>query len=234
MIPKIIHYCWFGKDKKNKLAKKCIQSWKKYCPEYRIIEWNEENFDINMNKYTKYCYDEKKYAFLSDYVRLLVVYQYGGIYLDTDVEVIKSFDTLLNNKMYLGFEDNNHINTGHGFGAEEGHTVVKAMIDEYSELLNGTSGTIGCPILNTNALVKLGMRLNGKEQIMETAVIFAEDYFNPYDDSTGKINKTCNTYSIHWYAKSWLSSKMIIRSKITKPFHRIFGVDCFKFFKKKN
>lgn len=104
MIPKKIHYCWFGRGEKPKLAKKCIDSWKKYCPDYEIIEWNEDNFDINLNSYTKWCYDNRKYAFLSDYVRLWVVNQNGGIYFDTDVEVIRNIDFLLDDQAFFGFE----------------------------------------------------------------------------------------------------------------------------------
>ena len=131
MIPKKIHYCWFGRGEKPALAKKCIASWKKYCPDYEIIEWNEDNFDINYNAYTKYCYENKKWAFLSDYVRLLVVYEHGGIYYDTDVEALKSFDDLLTYKAYFGFENEEHINTGIGFGAEKEHTVLKSMLEMY-------------------------------------------------------------------------------------------------------
>ena len=103
MIPKIIHYCWFGKEKKTKLAVKCIESWKKYCPDYEIIEWNEDNFDVNINPYTKKCYNEKKYAFLTDYIRLWVIEKYGGVYFDTDVELLKPIDNLLLNQAYIGF-----------------------------------------------------------------------------------------------------------------------------------
>ena len=109
MIPKKIHYCWFGRGEKPKLAKKCIESWKKYCPDYEIVEWNEDNFDINQNEYTKYCYNNKKFAFLSDYARLMVVYKEGGIYFDTDVEVVRSFDDLLNNKAFVGFETDEYV-----------------------------------------------------------------------------------------------------------------------------
>ena len=98
MIPKKIHYCWFGRGEKSKKIKKCIESWRKYCPDYEIVEWNEDNFDVYQNAYTKYCYDNKKYAFLSDYARLLIVYFEGGIYYDTDVEVIKPINDLLKNK----------------------------------------------------------------------------------------------------------------------------------------
>ena len=224
MIPKKIHYCWFGRNELPKKAKKCIDSWKKNCPDYEIIEWNEDNFDINLNSYTKMCYGEKKYAFLSDYVRLLVVMQNGGIYLDTDVEVLRSFDDLLDYKAFFGFENNEYINTGLGFGAEVGNDIVGQMIREYDELLDGEHGVIGCPILNTNALYKLGLEKNGEKQEIRGALICPIDFFNPYNDLIGKLCKTENTYSIHWYAKSWMDKKTIIRSVLTKPIHRIFGI----------
>ena len=232
MIPKKIHYCWFGRGEKPALANKCIASWKKYCPDFEIIEWNEDNFDINYNAYTRYCYENKKWAFLSDYVRLVVIYEHGGIYFDTDVEVIKPIDKLLQLDAFMGFENDSHVATGLGFGAEANHVVLKKMLDEYEELLDGKHGVIGCPILNTQAMVKLGLELNGKKQAVAESVVFPKEYFNPYDDPTGRLLKTKNTYSILWYSKSWMSKKAILRSKITQPFHRIFGVDCFKWLKK--
>ena len=111
MIPKVIHYCWFGKNPLPDDAKKCIESWKKYCPDYEIIEWNESNYDITKNKYMESAYKEKKWAFVSDYARVDVIYQYGGIYLDTDVEVKKSFNDLLDNDSIWGFEEKNFIAT---------------------------------------------------------------------------------------------------------------------------
>ena len=116
MIPKTIHYCWFGRGELSTKAKKCIQSWKKYCPDYEIIEWNEDNFDVNQNEYTKKVYAEKKFAFLSDYARLKIVYEQGGIYLDLDVEIIKPFCDLLDNKAFFGFENNEYVASGLGFG----------------------------------------------------------------------------------------------------------------------
>lgn len=228
MIPKKIHYCWFGKGKKPKLAERCIASWKKFCPDYEIIEWNEDNFDINLNAYTKKCYEQKKYAFLTDYVRLLVVYQQGGIYFDTDVEVIRSFDELLDNRVFLGFENDSFINTGLGFGAESKNEVVGQMLKEYDELLDETHEMIGCPILNTRVLKKNGLCTNGKKQYLNGIVICPKDYFNPYDDPTGRLRKTKNTYSIHWYAKSWMDKRTIIRSVMTKPLHRLFGTKIFR------
>jgi hypothetical protein len=234
MIPKKIHYCWFGKAEKPKLAKKCIASWKKYCPDYEIIEWNEDNFDVYKNEYTKYCYDNKKWAFLSDYVRLDVVSQYGGIYFVTDVEVIKPFDDLLNYDAFYGFESKKYVASGLGFGSVSHHVTIDAMMEEYTKLIekNNIVQTVGCPRLNTNALIPFGLELNGLRQNVAGAEILPSDYFNPYDDPTGILNKTDNTYSIHWYGKSWLDKKTIIRSNLLKPVHRIFGKNCFDFLKK--
>lgn len=233
MIPKKIHYCWFGRGEKPKLAKKCIESWKKYCPDYEIIEWNEDNFDVNINAYTKMCYEQKKYAFLTDYIRLLVIKNHGGIYFDTDVEVVNSFDDLLDNSAFFGFENKEYVNTGIGFGAEKEHEILQRMLEEYDFLLDGAHGTVGCPILNTQALKKIGLKCSGERQCIHDITVYPIDYFNPYDDETGKLNKTGNTYSIHWFAKTWLDKKTILKSKITKPFHRVFGKDCFAWIKRK-
>mgnify|MGYP000330814874 FL=1 len=228
MIPKTIHYCWFGRGELSAKAKKCIQSWKKYCPDYEIIEWNEDNFDVHQNEYTKKVYSEKKYAFLSDYARLKIVYEQGGIYLDVDVELVKSLDDLLENDAYFGFETKEFINTGVGFGAKKGSIAVKTLLEEYNQLLDGTKDVIGCPKLNTEGVIKLGLERNGQLQKISGCTVYPVDYFNPYDDPTGRLKKTENTHSIHWYAKSWLDKKSIIRSKLTQPLHRIFGTDFFR------
>lgn len=236
MIPKKIHYCWFGGKEKPKLAKKCIDSWEKYCPDYEIIEWNEDNFDLDVNDYVRYCYRNKKWAYLSDYVRLFVVNEYGGVYLDTDVELIASIDELLHREAFYSFENDVYVNTGLGFGAEKGHITVKKMLHEYQKLHpNGDEmfHFAGCPKLNTDALVKLGLRLDGTLQTVSGAVILPCEYMNPYDDLVGRLNKTEKTISIHWYSKSALSSRAIFRSKVTKVFHRLFGIDCFRWMKRK-
>lgn len=228
MIPKKIHYCWFGRGEKPKKAEKCLASWKKYCPDYEIIEWNEDNFDINQNPYTKMAYETKKFAFLSDYARLLIIYNEGGLYFDVDVEIIKPIDDLLENQAFFGFETDEYVNTGVGFGAEKHSQIVKMMLDEYDDLLDGKNGTVGCPILNTRALIKAGLVANGKKQNINGIQVYPSDYFNPYDDPTGRLNKTENTYSIHWFAKSWMSRKNIIRSILTKPIHRLLGTNLRK------
>lgn len=235
MIPKKIHYCWFGKNEKPKSVQKCIQSWKKLCPDYEIVEWNESNFDVFQTDYLKYCYENKKWAFLSDLARLLVVYDQGGIYFDTDVELVKKPDELLQNEAFYGFETKQYVQTGLGFGAVSHHWTVEKMIDEYMKLRpnqNGNFELITCPQLNTRALLPFGLRQNGEKQYLDGALILPIDYLNPYDDPTGVLKCTQNTISIHWYSKSWMSRTTILRSKLTKPFHRLFGNDCFRWLKK--
>lgn len=212
MIPKKIHYCWFGRGEKPKLAQKCIASWKKYCPDYEIIEWNENNFDVNMNGYTKWCYENKKYAFLSDYVRLLAIYKNGGLYFDTDVSNPKNAD----------------INSGLAYGSVASGLALKRMLDEYEPLLDGKHGTVMCPQLNTQALEKIGLKRDGSYQKFSWGTVYPKDYFNPYESTTGSLCITNNTVSIHWYMGSCLSKYQKIRSIISKPLHRIFGVDIMR------
>lgn len=133
MIPKVIHYCWFGKNPKSDLINRCIESWRKYCPEYQIIEWNESNFDVTCNAYVKAAYEDKKWAFVSDYARLYVVYHWGGIYLDTDVLLHRTIDELLVHPCWLASDDVRYIATGLGFGAEKGNWLIKAMMDAYEQ-----------------------------------------------------------------------------------------------------
>lgn len=230
MIPKKIHYCWFGRNPKPRLAEKCITSWKNICSDYEIVEWNEDSFDVEKYPYAKYCLDNQKYAFLSDFARLVIVAEHGGIYFDTDVELIRKPDELLKNHAFYGFENNEYVASGLGFGAEKEQTTVLKMLEEYKylEKEDGSFELKSCPGLNTNALVKLGLEKNGEEQIVSGAHIFPADYFNPFDDPTGKLKITENTYSIHWYAKSWISKRKRIRSRLTRPLHRLLGVDFFR------
>ena len=235
MIPKIIHYCWFGRSKKPKLSQKCISSWKKFCPDYEIIEWNEDNFDLDYNAYTRYCYDYQKWAFLSDFVRLIVVAENGGLYFDTDVELVRSPDELLRYGAFYGFENKNNIATGLGFGAQANHPTVLAMKEQYEQVVPNDDGSypmIVCPALNTRALLPFGLVMDGSRQNIAGAEVLPIDWLNPYDDPTGRLNKTKNTISVHWYSKSWMSKGTILRSKLTKPLHRIFGVNAFKRFRK--
>ena len=233
MIPKKIHYCWFGRGPKPALAQKCIASWRRYMPDYEIIEWNEDNFDPGYNAYTKMCYEQRKFAFLTDYLRLLIVEEHGGIYFDTDVEALRSFDDLLDCEAFFGFESDKFANTGEGFGAEAHNPVVQQMILEYDPLVDGEHGVTGCPKLNTEALQKFGLKLDGKMQDLGHSIVYPVDYFNPRDSVTGVMSKTGNSHSVHWYSASWLPKHKRVRSKITQVFHRVFGVDCFNWLKRR-
>lgn len=213
MIPKIIHYCWFGNNPKPKLAQKCIKSWKKYLKGYKIIEWNESNYNFdNSPQYVKDAYKEKKWAFVTDYVRIDVVYKYGGIYLDVDVEIIKSLDSLLTNTAYFGFDDNMHINTGFGFGAEKGNSILYDLIKDYTNAEfvknDGTLDLTPCPQRNTKVFVKHGLKKNGKLQYLsDQTLILPQDYLCPLDYYSMVLHKTSNTVSIHHFNASWRSEK---------------------------
>ncbi len=229
MIPKTIHYCWFGEKEKPALTRKCIESWRKLCPDFTIVEWNEHNFDVALNSYTKKCYETKQWAFLSDYIRLIVVFQYGGIYFDTDVEVIRSIDDLLENDAFFGFENDSFVATGLGFGAIKKHPSISAMIQQYEQVINGKFNTVKCPKLNTDALIPFGLKCDGSFQVLPNNItIYPVDYFNPLDDATGRLDITDNTYSINHYGKSWLGKGARIRSKLTRPLHRVLGTDFFR------
>lgn len=236
MIPKIIHYCWFGKGKKPELVYRCIESWKKFCPDYQIVEWNEDNFDINCCRYVKEAYDNRKFAFVADYARLYAMYTQGGIYMDTDVEVTKNLDEFLQHKGFAGFESETQIQTGI-MAAEERFPLLKEFISYYDgRSFVDNAGNMDMTtnvIIITSILLKKGFLPNGKFQIVDGLVLYPRDYFCPLDDATGVLHKTKNTAAIHWFSKSWIPPKKRIRSKITRVFHRIFGVECFAFLKKK-
>ena len=234
MIPKKIHYCWFGKKTKSGLYRKCIESWYRLCPDYEITEWNENNFDLGRYPYLQWCYDRGKWAFISDFARLIILKEQGGIYLDTDVELIRSPDGLLEYGAFMSFENNTYINTGIGLGSEPGHPVLDVLLQSYLEMSpdgEGNFSLVPCPRLNTQVLLPLGLRQDGTRQQVCGAEILPADYMNPYDDPTGSLHKTENTVSIHWYGKSWMNKRTILRSCLTRPIHRIFGVDALKRFR---
>ena len=165
----------------------------------------------------------------------MVVAEHGGIYFDTDVELLKRPDELLKYEAFYGFENDRFIATGLGFGAERNHPSILAMKAQYLDLAPNAEGTypmVVCPALNTAALLPFGLKLDGTRQNVAGAEILPVEYLNPYDDPTGRLEKTHNTISVHWYSKSWMSKGTILRSKLTKPLHRIFGVDAFKRFRK--
>ncbi len=208
MIPKVIHYCWFGGNEIPELEKKCIESWKKYCPDYKIIEWNESNFDVESNVFAKEAMEEKQWAFVSDVARLQVVFQEGGVYLDTDVELIRPLDDLLENRCFLAEEYSGYVGTALGFGAEKGNPIVGEMLQQYQghfKLAKGIFDVVPSPRKNTAPLYKYGYRFSGK-QIWKTehAIVYPVEYFCPLNRETGELNRTKNTYSIHYFSALWI------------------------------
>ncbi len=210
-IPKIIHYCWFGHNEKPASVLKCIKSWQKYCPDYEIIEWTEDNYDINANLYCKQAYENKKWAFATDYARLDIVYKYGGVYLDTDVEVIRPIEDLLKHKCFIGRQHGFQVNTGAGFGAEKGHPLIKIMLDDYQNIPfikeNGEMDLWTCPHRNSQWLFKNGMKFDDSYQEICDASIYPIEYFSPKDAYSREVSKTKNTYSIHHCDGSWSESE---------------------------
>jgi hypothetical protein len=209
MIPQIIHYCWFGGNSLPELAQKCIASWKKYFPEYEIWEWNESNYDIHKIVYSDEAYTAKKYAFVSDYARFDILYQYGGIYFDIDVEVIKPFDDILARGGFMGIESKGNVNPGLGIGCTVKFDIVYQILEFYAALrfLNDDGSYNEKTVVDyvTAILKKNGLKQLNKLQILKGLIIYPSDYFNPKDFITGKINITANTYSIHHFAMSWFS-----------------------------
>ena len=217
MIPKVIHYCWVGDNPLPKSAMKCIKSWKKFCPDYEIIEWNESNYDFTKNQYMKDAYETKKWGFVPDYARLDIVHRYGGIYLDVDVEIVRSFDTLLNYSGFAGFEAPSRINFGLGFGAEAGNTVIKEVMENYDNISftnsDGTYNLLPSPFINTKILENIGLKCDGSFQLIDNFAFLPVEYLCPKSFEEGIIRKTKKTYSIHHFDASWYSEEEQKRKK---------------------
>lgn len=232
MIPKIIHYCWFGGNPLPEEVKKYMATWKKYCPDYEIWEWNERNFDINQNAYCREAYEAKKWAFVTDYVRLKVLHDYGGIYMDTDVEVCKALDPFLKYSAFSGFETENKIPTG-TLGAQKEEEWIKYLLSYYETKHFTLNGKMN---LTTNVLTisrmtkeKYGIKLDNTFQIFgENNAIFPFDYFCAKDMMDGKLKQTANTYTIHHFSGSWLPWYMHLRRQIKLLLVRWFGLKFFK------
>lgn len=236
MIPKVIHYCWFGRNTLPELAQKCIMSWKKYCPDYEIKEWNEDNYDLNCCEYIMEAYKAHKWAFVSDYVRFDVLYRYGGIYFDTDVELIKPIDDIIDKGPFMGCEpicnkkkyrkiirsrkhlDLGLVAPGLGMAADSGMNIYKEILDYYNQMhFMDAGGKInGITVVEhiTNILEKYGFKLENKIQNIAGIYIYPCDYFCPIDYNTGKLYITNNTHSIHHYVASW-------KSETSKKVHRV-------------
>lgn len=227
MIPKIIHYCWFGKGEKPKKIQECINSWHEHLSDYQIIEWNEDNFDYKALKYTKDAYEAKKYAFVSDVARVKALYEYGGIYLDTDVIVYKTFDSVLDHKCVLGFEQDEYIATSF-MACIPHYQLMKDFYDLYIDLpFYDEKGNIitGTNVIKlTNMLLDKGLVRNNIYQVLDDDLaIYPQVYFSPYDYGYCIRNNTQETICEHLFLVSWLPKTAMIKKSIKKILVMIIG-----------
>ena len=232
MIPRVIHYCWFGGSKLTPLAKKCIASWRQFFPDYEIKEWNEDNFDVNIIPYTADAYKAGKYAFVSDYARFWVLYHFGGVYFDTDVEVIKPIDDVIEAGAFMGFEQLGEcpaVNPGLGLATEPESPLYLAVLDRFERMSflteNGSLNPYTMIPMVTDLLKERGLTGNGMIEQVSGVSIYPPDWFNPFDDSTGRLRKTENTRTIHWFAKSWLPSEPTWKTWTMRLLRRLFGTE---------
>lgn len=229
MIPKTIHYCWFGRGPLPKSASRCIASWRRFFPDYEIKEWNEDNFDVNVIPYTREAYGRKKYAFVSDYARFNILYHHGGMYFDTDVEVIRPMDDIVRKGAFMGMEGTVGVNPGLGMGSSCGLELYKEIMEYYNTLHyidadgNIMPGTVVTH--TTDVLLRHGYIKTMNIQKVAGVWIYPNDYFNPLEDAIGRLRITENTRSIHWYAKTWCDNYGPVRTWVMRRLHRLFGVN---------
>lgn len=239
MIPKVIHYCWFGHNPLPESAKKCIDSWRKFLPDYEIKEWNEDNFDVNIIPYTQQAYEAKKYAFVSDYARFWILYHHGGVYFDTDVEVIRPMDDIIEKGPFMGREKgafikdicDNHIVAkgdaglgvapGLGLGVNPGLGLMKKMLDYY----DGKHFVCEVNVRNqitvvhicTKVLMESGLQnVDGIQKVEDECYIYPSEYFCPINVTTGRIHVEKNTRTIHHYAGTWVDKKFSVKDLIKR------------------
>lgn len=233
MIPKIIHYCWFGRNPLPPLALECIASWKKFLPDYEIREWNEDNFDVNVVPYTAEAYRQKKYAFVSDYARFWILYRYGGLYFDTDVEVIRPLDDIIEKGSFLGFETDPDgensplkyapkyafgLNSGLGCAFTQGHPFLQEMLNLYEHMAfeNPAESPMMKTVVayTTETLLPHGVQCKKGIQTVDSITLYPREYFAPINVVTGRMHITPNTRSIHRYMGSWTTSNKSIKDII--------------------
>lgn len=214
-IPKIIHYCWFGGNPFPPLIKKCMDTWRAVLPDYEIIEWNEKNFDVHENRYVEEAYNAKKWAFVTDYVRLKVLYEYGGVYLDSDVEILKPLDKFLGNPSFSGFESRDMVPTA-VMGSQKGDPVIKALLDDYRDrpfvLEDGSFDMTPNTVTITEFCKKNGLKLNGRKQTVNGFVLYPQKVFCPNSPARIFNKKPIGAYAIHHSMGSWGDNPKYTRS----------------------
>ena len=217
VIPKVINYFWIGGGEFSESQKKCMESWKKFCPDYEIRQWDETNYDFRSNSYMEEAYSKRAFGFVPDYARLDILYHYGGFYLDTDVELIKPLDDLRYEEAFCGVEKWQVLNFGGLSGAEKGSRAIQAYLDARKELhfirSDGTENRLTCGYYDTKTAIKNGYKLNGTVQKVDGLNIYLSDYFHPYDYMSGRTEITGNTYAIHHFGGSWLSPEMACENR---------------------
>ena len=231
MIPKVIHYCWFGGNPLPESAEKCIASWRKFMPDYEIKEWNEGNFDVNIIPYTAEAYKAKKYAFVSDYARFWILYHHGGLYFDTDVEVIANMDDIIAKGPFMGCckdaPTGKEVAPGLGLGVNPGLGLYKELLDLYATLHfvkpDGSLNLTTVVTYTTSVLAKHGLKEATDIQCIDGIRIYPHDYFDPWDYMIGKFERTANTRSIHWYGKTWLPKENPAVEWAKRILRRILG-----------
>ena len=226
LIPKRIHYCWFSGNPIHRPLQQCIDSWKRVCPDYEIIRWDESNYDICKNKYMQQAYAHQKWGYIPDYARLDIIYHYGGIYLDTDVELIRNLDELLYQPAFCSTEKWGVINMGI-CGAQPGNADIQAMLTHRASASflypDGTENLISSGIYDTLPLVERGLQLNGKTQVIPngTMIAYASEFFQPFDYISGETYITKNTFSIHHFSGTWLGAQaQKERENTRKRYHK--------------
>lgn len=231
-IPKTIHYIWFGKNPKSDLVLKCISSWKKYLPDYEIVEWNEDNYDVNKNKYISEAYSCKKWAFVSDYVRFDILNRFGGIYLDTDVEMLKSLpDEFLNNTAFTGMESTGDIAPGLIWGSVAGHPFLQRILENYEEssfIVNGKEMPITVNARITEMIMESGYIKSGLRQKINDIMIYESEIFCGYDLDVFEPHITQNTISMHHYSSSWAYGSFKIKRRLQICLKKIVGIDNYR------
>ena len=242
MIPKKLHYIWLGGNPLPEIALKCMESWKKFCPDYEIVVWDESNLNLDINTYCREAYDAKKFAFCSDVLRYDVLYKHGGVYLDIDVEFVKPIDDMLNNHIFLGFESPEFVAPGLIMGAEAGSETIKTLLSEYDDehfvLENGKFNykTI-CARVTEYLCKNCGLVQDGSKQLLDGNIaIYPVEYFCPYNAVTKKIEITDATRSIHWFNASWVPKPTLwkkLKDCVAKIIKKIIGEENVKKIKEK-
>lgn len=230
-IPKTIHYIWFGGKPVPDKFKFCMDSWAKFCPDYEIKKWDESNYDVTKHRFMRETMEAGRPGLTADYARFDIIYEYGGIYLDIDVELLKSLDELLYNCAFCGFKNYNSVALGLGFGAAKNHSVIKNLRDSYDKISaynkDEWDRPVASPIYQTETLQKYGLVLNGHFQVIENMAIYPTQYFDAISLNTGRSFVSKETFAIHHYAASWLSdSEYTLLTQVRKRWYDVIQNEC--------